>query len=338
MSANKDDKQAKSGNEQTPPNDNLAKPAKLARPASASSANKDRLSILVVSGRSGSGKTSVLNILEDLGYYSIDNLPLSLVPEAAQRLVCDSGIKRVALGVDIRTPRADLSNFVATHDVLKQTYGEEAVTVIYVTAQEDILVARFNATRRIHPLMVQDSKGVENTVDNLPAAIEKESQLLQPIFKQADLKIDTSMLNIHQLKERLRDYVGADNQIAINLLSFGFKYGSPIDADFVFDVRILPNPHWNPKLQAATGLDAEVAEFFADYPEVAEMTEDIATFLSRWLPDFLHNNRHTVTVAIGCTGGKHRSVFITKHLQDKLSASLPKGLTVTAKHREKHRW
>ena len=338
MSANKDDKQAKSGNEQTPPNDNLAKPAKLARPASASSANKDRLSILVVSGRSGSGKTSVLNILEDLGYYSIDNLPLSLVPEAAQRLVCDSGIKRIALGVDIRTPRADLSNFAATHDVLKQTYGEEAVTVIYVTAQEDILVARFNATRRIHPLMVQDSKGVENTVDNLPAAIEKESQLLQPIFTQADLKIDTSMLNIHQLKERLRDYVGADNQIAINLLSFGFKYGSPIDADFVFDVRILPNPHWNPKLQAATGLDAEVAEFFADYPEVAEMTEDIATFLSRWLPDFLHNNRHTVTVAIGCTGGKHRSVFITKHLQDKLSASLPKGLTVTAKHREKHRW
>lgn len=338
MSANKDDKQAKSGNEQTPPNDNLAEPAKLARPASASSANKDRLSILVVSGRSGSGKTSALNILEDLGYYSIDNLPLSLVPEAAQRLVCDSGIKRIALGVDIRTPRADLSNFAATHDVLKQTYGEEAVTVIYVTAQEDILVARFNATRRIHPLMVQDSKGVENTVDNLPAAIEKESQLLQPIFTQADLKIDTSMLNIHQLKERLRDYVGADNQIAINLLSFGFKYGSPIDADFVFDVRILPNPHWNPKLQAATGLDAEVAEFFADYPEVAEMTEDIATFLSRWLPDFLHNNRHTVTVAIGCTGGKHRSVFITKHLQDKLSASLPKGLTVTAKHREKHRW
>lgn len=338
MSANKDDKQAKSVNEQTPPNDNLAKPAKLARPASASSANKDRLSILVVSGRSGSGKTSVLNILEDLGYYSIDNLPLSLVPEAAQRLVCDSGIKRVALGVDIRTPRADLSNFAATHDVLKQTYGEEAVTVIYVTAQEDILVARFNATRRIHPLMVQDSKGVENTVDNLPAAIEKESQLLQPIFKQADLKIDTSMLNIHQLKERLRDYVGADNQIAINLLSFGFKYGSPIDADFVFDVRILPNPHWNPKLQAATGLDAEVAEFFVDYPEVAEMTEDIATFLSRWLPNFLYNNRHTVTVAIGCTGGKHRSVFITKHLQDKLSVSLPKGLTVTAKHREKHRW
>ena len=298
----------------------------------------DKLSILVVSGRSGSGKTSVLNILEDLGFYSIDNLPLSLVPEAAQKLVCDSGIKRIALGVDIRTPRADLSNFDAIHDSLKQTYGEEAVTVMYVTAQEETLVARFNATRRIHPLMVLDTKGIENNVYNLPAAIEKEIQLLQPIFKHADIKIDTSMLNIHQLKERLRDYVGVDNQIVINLLSFGFKYGSPIDADFVFDVRILPNPHWNPTLRSATGLDAEVGAFFADYPEVAEMTGDIATFLNRWLPDFLHNNRHTVTVAIGCTGGKHRSVFITKHLQDRLQNSLPEGLTVTAKHREKHRW
>lgn len=298
----------------------------------------DKLSILVVSGRSGSGKTSVLNILEDLGFYSIDNLPLSLVPEAAQKLVCDSGIKRIALGVDIRTPRADLSNFDAIHDSLKQTYGEEAVTVMYVTAQEETLVARFNATRRIHPLMVLDTKGVENNVYNLPAAIEKEIQLLQPIFKHADIKIDTSMLNIHQLKERLRDYVGVDNQIVINLLSFGFKYGSPIDADFVFDVRILPNPHWNPTLRSATGLDAEVGAFFADYPEVAEMTGDIATFLNRWLPDFLHNNRHTVTVAIGCTGGKHRSVFITKHLQDRLQNSLPESLTVTAKHREKHRW
>ena len=298
----------------------------------------DKLSILVVSGRSGSGKTSVLNILEDLGFYSIDNLPLSLVPEAAQKLVCDSGIKRIALGVDIRTPRADLSKFADIHECLKEKYGEEAVTVMYVTAQEETLVARFNATRRIHPLMVLDTKGVENNVYNLPAAIEKEIQMLQPIFKHADIKIDTSMLNIHQLKERLRNYVGVDNQIVINLLSFGFKYGSPIDADFVFDVRILPNPHWNPSLRAATGLDAEVGTFFADYPEVAEMTDDIAAFLNRWLPDFLHNNRHTVTVAIGCTGGKHRSVFITKHLQDRLQDSLPEGLTVTAKHREKHRW
>ena len=302
--------------------------------------NDERLSILVVSGRSGSGKTSVLNILEDLGYYSIDNLPLSLVPDAAKKLVSDSGIKRIALGVDIRTPRADLSNFAATHDILKQTYGKQAVEVVYVTAQESTLVARFNATRRVHPLMSQDvdSDNARHIAFNLPAAIKKEVELLEPIASHADITIDTSMLNIHQLKDTLRAYVGIDNQIVINLLSFGFKYGSPIDADFIFDVRILPNPHWKPELRALTGLDSEVGEFFADYPEVVEMTDDLERFLSRWLPDFLHNNRHTVTVAIGCTGGKHRSVFITNSLQRRLADAMPSTIKVLAKHREKNRW
>lgn len=302
--------------------------------------NDERLSILVVSGRSGSGKTSVLNILEDLGYYSIDNLPLSLVPDAAKKLVSDSGIKRIALGVDIRTPRADLSNFAATHDILKQTYGKQAVEVVYVTAQESTLVARFNATRRVHPLMSQDvdSDNARHIAFNLPAAIKKEVELLEPIASHADITIDTSMLNIHQLKDTLRAYVGIDNQIVINLLSFGFKYGSPIDADFIFDVRILPNPHWKPELRALTGLDSEVGEFFADYPEVVEMTDDLERFLSRWLPDFLHNNRHTVTVAIGCTGGKHRSVFITDSLQRRLADAMPNTIKVLAKHREKNRW
>ena len=274
---------------------------------------EDSISILVVSGRSGSGKTSALNILEDLGYYSIDNLPLSLVP-------------------------ADLSNFSAIHHTLQQLYGEQTVRVIYVTAQETTLVARFNATRRVHPLMAQDGKDSLHPTYNLPSAIKKEAELLEPIARCADIKIDTSNLNIHQLKECLRDHIGAENKVTINLLSFGFKYGSPIDADFIFDVRILPNPHWNPALRIATGLDTEVSEFFGDYPEVAEMTDDIAKFLQRWLPDFLHNNRHTVTVGIGCTGGKHRSVFITEQLQRRLSASLPPALTVVAKHREKRHW
>lgn len=300
--------------------------------------SEDAINVLVISGRSGSGKTSVLNILEDLGYYSIDNLPLSLVPEAAHKLISESGLKRIALGVDIRSPRADLSNFSAIHDTLKQTYDEKNVQVIYVTAQEGTLVARFNATRRVHPLMAQDSEDSEHTSYNLPAAIKKEAELLQPIASHADIIIDTTKLNIHQLKERLREQIGAENKIVINLLSFGFKYGSPIDADFVFDVRILPNPHWNPALRSATGLDGEVAEFFADYPEVAEMTDDIDKFLNRWLPDFLHNNRHTVTIGIGCTGGKHRSVFITEQLRNRLAASLPTELTVIAKHREKSRW
>ncbi|PYE41043.1 RNase adapter RapZ [Psychrobacter fozii] len=303
-------------------------------------ATSDTLSILVVSGRSGSGKTSVLNILEDLGYYSIDNLPLSLLPDAAHKLVNESGIHRIALGVDIRTPRADLSNFAQTHDLLKKTYGANAVQVLYVTAQESTLIARFNATRRVHPLMSQDidSDNAKHIAFNLPAAIKKEVELLEPIAGHADIRIDTSTLNIHQLKDSLREHTGVDNQIVINLLSFGFKYGSPIDADFVFDVRILPNPHWKPELRMSTGLDAEVVAFFADYPEVAEMTDDLEKFLTRWLPDFLHNNRHTVTVAIGCTGGKHRSVFITDNLQRRLADVMPKGVKVLAKHREKSRW
>jgi len=300
----------------------------------------NKLSILVVSGRSGSGKTSVLNILEDLGYYSIDNLPLSLLPNAAHKLVNESGIHRIALGVDIRTPRADLSNFAVTYASLKETYGLHAVQILYVTAQESTLIARFNATRRVHPLMSQDidSDNAKHIAFNLPAAIKKEVELLEPIAGHADIRIDTSSLNIHQLKDSLREHIGMDNQIVINLLSFGFKYGSPIDADFVFDVRILPNPHWNPELRDSTGLDTEVGAFFSDYPEVAEMMGDIDKFLTRWLPEFLHNNRHTVTVAIGCTGGKHRSVFITDHLQRCLSDAMPKGVKVLAKHREKSRW
>ncbi|MGP4848960.1 RNase adapter RapZ, partial [Marinobacter sp. 1Y8] len=162
----------------------------------------NKLSILVVSGRSGSGKTSVLNILEDLGYYSIDNLPLSLLPNAAHKLVNESGIHRIALGVDIRTPRADLSNFAVTYASLKETYGSHAVQILYVTAQESTLIARFNATRRVHPLMSQDidSDNAKHIAFNLPAAIKKEVELLEPIAGHADIRIDTSSLNIHQLK------------------------------------------------------------------------------------------------------------------------------------------
>ncbi|WP_227429045.1 RNase adapter RapZ [Psychrobacter sp. I-STPA6b] len=292
------------------------------------------VNILIVSGRSGSGKTSVLNILEDFGYYAIDNLPLSLIPDAAAKLIKESGIHKVALGVDVRTPRADLSNFVHIEDELVATYGNDAVKVLYVTAQESVLVARFDATRRVHPLMAS----TDNPVNNLPNAIKKEIDLLEPIASRAYVKIDTSQLNIHQLKEQVRDHIGVDNKVTVNLLSFGFKYGIPIDADFVFDVRILPNPHWKPELRVQTGLDNPVKEFFADYPEVEEMQADIARFLQRWLPEFLHNNRHTVTIGIGCTGGKHRSVFITQSLAENLATILPEDLKVVAKHREKPRW
>lgn len=289
------------------------------------------LNIIIVSGRSGSGKTSVLNILEDFGYYCLDNLPLSLVAMAVEKLA-DSQIYKIALGVDVRTPQADLSKFDSVFDTLIAKFGQNSIKIIYTTAQENTLVARFDATRRVHPLM---ATGV---VQNLPNAIKKEIDLLHPIAKFADIKIDTTTLNIHQLKEKIRESLGVDNIVTVNVLSFGFKHGSPIDADFIFDVRILPNPHWQVELRSQTGQDDGVKAFFSQYPEVDKMANDIGGFLTNWLPSFLNNNRHTVTVAIGCTGGKHRSVFIAESIGEILKQSLPNNMKVNVKHREKSHW
>ncbi len=290
------------------------------------------ISIIIVSGRSGSGKTSVLNVLEDFGYYVIDNLPPSLLAGAVARLTDDTNIRKIGLGVDVRVPGADLSNFPTVHEELIHQYGESAIKVLYVTADEPVLVSRFGATRRVHPLMAN------GTVGNLPKAIHSEIELLEPIAQLADIKINTSLLNTHELKEKIRDHLGVETKVTVNLLSFGFKYGTPIDADFVFDVRILPNPHWDETLRAQTGIDPAVQAFFGQYPEVDEMADDIADFLSKWLPNFLHNNRHSITIAIGCTGGKHRSVYVTHAVEAKLNQSLPASMKVVAKHREKRFW
>lgn len=284
--------------------------------------------IIIVSGRSGSGKTSVLNILEDFGYYVIDNMPLSLISQAVDDLI-HQDVKKVALGIDVRAPKADLSSFETVYEHLTNKYPN-TVKILYVTAQEGVLVARFGATRRVHPLMP--------VANNLPNALAKEIELLKPIATHADIKIDTSTLNIHELKEKVRQHIGADNVVSVNLLSFGFKHGTPIDADFVFDVRILPNPHWQENLRPQTGQDDEVKQFFANYPEVDNMADDISAFLIKWLPNFLNNNRYTVTVAIGCTGGKHRSVYITQRVGELLANHLPDNMPIIIKHREKRHW
>lgn len=286
------------------------------------------ISIVIVSGRSGSGKTTALNVLEDFGYYVIDNLPLPLITDAIANLA-DSDVQKIALGIDVRTPRADLSAFNSVYEKLKHDYPD-AVKLLYLTAQEGVLVARFGATRRVHPLM--------SIANNLPNALTKEIEILKPIAHHADIKIDTSTRNIHELKEQIRQHLGVDNQVTVNVLSFGFKHGTPIDADFVFDVRVLPNPHWQEHLRVKTGLDDEVRAFFADYPEVDDMANDIGAFLSKWLPSFLNNNRYMITIAIGCTGGKHRSVYISDKVGQMLKNTLPANLPVVVKHREKRDW
>ena len=289
---------------------------------------KSDTSIIIVSGRSGSGKTSVLNILEDFGYYVIDNLPLPLIAGAVANLT-HSDVKKIALGIDVRTPRADLSAFDDVYHQLIHDYPD-TVKVLYVTAQEGVLVARFGATRRVHPLMP--------VANNLPNALAREIELLKPIAHHADIKIDTSTLNIHELKEQIRQHLGMDNKVTVNVLSFGFKHGAPIDADFVFDVRILPNPHWQENLRVLTGRDEAVKDFFNQYPEVNDMATDIGDFLITWLPKFLDNNRYSVTVAIGCTGGKHRSVYVSEKVGQILANALPDHLPVIIKHREKKHW
>lgn len=288
------------------------------------------IKILLVSGRSGSGKTSVLNALEDLGYHCIDNMPLTLIPDAVDKLVHESGLYKVALSADIRSPAKDLQKFPQIYEALITTYGQEAVKILYVTAQESVLVARFDATRRVHPLMP--------AMNDLPSALVKEIELLEPIATRSDFKIDTSNLNIHGLKEKLREYLGVDNELVVNIVSFGFKYGIPIDADFVFDVRILPNPHWQVELRSQTGRDQAVIDFFAQYPEVDEMAQNISDFLARWLPDFVPNNRHTLTIAIGCTGGKHRSVYVSERVGQNLRQLPLKNIKLINKHREERHW
>lgn len=285
------------------------------------------MDIIIVSGRSGSGKTSALHVLEDLGYYVMDNLPLPLIVQAVASVV-GSGLDKIALGVDIRTPKGDLSEFTSVYDMLTLSHAG-AVRVLYLTADTGVLVARFGEARRVHPLM-------QAGVGNLPSAIGKESELLDPVAQLADVQIDTSRLNIHELKDTIRDYVGAMGYITLNVLSFGFKYGVPSDADFVFDVRVLPNPHWQKELKTKTGQDVEVMDFFRQHPEVDEMAEDIAVFLNKHLPSFVANNRHLLTIAIGCTGGKHRSVYVADRIVEALD--LPDEFCITTKHREKRYW
>lgn len=283
------------------------------------------MKLVVVSGLSGAGKTVALRQYEDLGWYCIDNIPLDFVePLVAHALINDDPrYARMAIGVDARESPTQIAYFPDHLESLR-TRGVD-VDVLFLTADEEIILKRYSETRRKHPL----SDGQTSLVE----AIRQERALLAPIADAADATLDTTHLNLHELRSaidrRLPEGVAA--KFSVLLMSFGFKNGVPDGADYVFDVRCLPNPHWVPALRPFTGRDASVAEYLGAQPEVVAMQADITTFLDRWLPTFEAQDRAYVTVAIGCTGGQHRSVYVVEQLAPHLKKRFSQ---MVIKHRE----
>ena len=269
----------------------------------------DLISVIVISGRSGSGKSTALHVLEDMGFYCIDNLPVTLLPPLIDRLSIQP---RVAVSIDARNIAEDLSEFP---DIIKNFDPSHVQTkVVYLDSSSPSLVNRFSETRRKHPLSNKDR--------DLREALEYESELLEPISNLADLSVDTTSLSIHELRDLVRSRVAnSDHEFALLFQSFAFKNGVPVDADLVFDVRCLPNPHWKQNLRNLTGQDEDVQTFLHDQPDVIAMYNDIITYLETWLPKFEANNRSYTTIAVGCTGGHHRSVYLASklyaHFQDR---------------------
>lgn len=279
--------------------------------------------ILIVTGQSGSGKSSALQVLEDLGYYCIDNLPLALLPEIVAKLDHENNLELLALGVDVRSTRADLQEF---DDVFASLQQHGDVEVIFLSCQDKELFARFSASRRPHPL--------SNRFQSLSVCIEEEKKLLIPIQVRATVSIDTTDKSVHDLKHVLLSKLGQNESLVLILQSFGYKHGIPMDADYVFDVRHLPNPHWDLNLRQYSGLDQAVKDFLGASDQVHDMFNDIYQFLEKWLPTFAEGHRHYMTVSIGCTGGQHRSVYIV----DRLRRALEAKWSIQVLHREMKHW
>jgi UPF0042 nucleotide-binding protein len=265
------------------------------------------MQLVIISGRSGTGKSTALHQLEDEGYYCIDNLPVALLPSLVQEAARDEFLhfQGTAVCIDARNAWKDLENFSAIMDTLPETVDSR---ILFLEAQDNALIKRFSETRRRHPL----------TSDSMPLAeaIDRERHLLEPIASNASLVLDTSQMTIYELRDAIKQRLLGSDRGSMSLLfeSFGFKRGVPTDADLVFDVRMLPNPHWVRELRLKTGLDHEVREFLESQPMTGELFEDICTYLDRWLPRYRDSSRSYMTVALGCTGGQHRSVYLADRL------------------------
>ena len=279
------------------------------------------MKLYVISGRSGSGKSTALHVLEDMGLYCVDNLPVGLLPElirqmeAAPSADSSSGNQdntNIAVGIDARNLPSQLAQLPSVINSLQTT--KFSCEIIFLDADDNTLLKRFSETRRKHPLSDQ--------AHSLKEALEKEQRLLAPISNAAHTTILTSHLSLHQLR---------DTGLSLLFYSFGFKNGLPTDADQVFDVRCLPNPHWIANLRPHTGLESPVIEYLEQQSLVEDMFNDISSYLDKWLPKFIANNRSYMTVAIGCTGGQHRSVYLAEKLGQHYKAQYEQTLV---RHRE----
>ena len=266
------------------------------------------MKLIIITGLSGSGKSIALNTLEDLDYYCIDNLPPGMLQALTQQITGDWGSKHshCAIGVDARSSEQEL---LALPELLSncRKHGLET-RIIFLHSDEQTLLTRFNETRRKHPL--------SNEQRSLLEALRVEKALLEPIARQADLRIDTTRTNLYQLRDIIRDSLGiaTREEMSIQFQSFGFKHGLPVDVDLVFDARCLPNPHWEPGLRQLTGEEQKVIDFLEQHEEVHKMRNHIIDFLSTWIPYYEKTDRTYLNIAIGCTGGQHRSVYLVNHL------------------------
>jgi len=282
------------------------------------------LKFFIISGTSGSGKTIALQVLEDLGFYCIDNMPASLIPEMATRALDNhDNSQNFAISIDSRNQDfiGDLESSFASLESLNIEFR-----VIFLDADDFTLLKRFSETRRKHPLSDKHT--------SLAEAIAKERKLLDYLSNIAHRHVNTSTTTPHELRSIIRDDSAIANDQSLTLLfqSFGFKYGPPIDADYVFDVRCLPNPHWQAELKPLTGLDAPVQKFLSEQPLCNDMYEQIRDFIGQWLPHFNNDNRNYITVAIGCTGGQHRSVYLCNLLRSHFSHDT--SIQTLVRHRE----
>lgn len=271
------------------------------------------MQLVIISGRAGAGKTTALHQLEDDGYYCIDNLPASLLAGLCQELSLSQAPEhqKVAVCIDARNTQQELDHFPS---LCEQARQYASLNTLFIDAEQDVLIKRFGETRRKHPL--------SNASTALGEALDRERQLLAPIAAEADITIDSTDLNLYQLRDRVKSLISGQENQAFNLqiMSFGFKAGLPNEADMVFDLRSLPNPHWQEELRPFTGQNPSVQAFLEGESEFRAMHQDIFQFLATWLPKMRAQSRSYVTVALGCTGGKHRSVYMAEKLAGGLSS------------------